>query len=64
MPRERSSWLARSIGLVLSRRLLRRSLALHGARGEAMLATVILRPVVAAEAGAAHASAGCVPSWD
>jgi hypothetical protein len=40
----RSSWLTRSIGLALSRLLLRHSLALHGARGAAILATVVSDP--------------------
>jgi len=36
-----SSWIRRSMGLALSRHLLRRSLARQGARGHAALATVI-----------------------
>jgi hypothetical protein len=44
MPVGRSSRIRRSMGLALSRHLLRRSLARHGTRGQAALATVISRP--------------------
>ena len=44
MPAGQSSWIRRSMGLALSRHLLRRSLARQGTRGKAMLATVIAGP--------------------
>ena len=44
MPTGQSSWIRRSMGLALSRQLLRRSLARQGAQGNAVLARVIIRP--------------------
>ena len=44
MPAGQPSWIKRSLGLALSRQLLRRSLALQGAAGNAVLSTVISRP--------------------
>jgi hypothetical protein len=44
MPAGQSSWVRRSLGLALSRHLLRRSLARQGDQGSAVLATVIARP--------------------
>jgi hypothetical protein len=41
MPAGKTSWIRRSMGLALSRHLLRRSLALHGASGNAVLSTAI-----------------------
>lgn len=45
MPAGHASWIRRSMGLALSRHLLRRSLALHGAPGKAVLATILSKPV-------------------
>ena len=54
MPAGQSSWIRRSMGLALSRQLLRRSLARQGARGKAMLTVV---------AGPATAGAGPFQRW-
>lgn len=51
MPPGRSSWIRRSVGLALSRQLLRRSLALRQAQGNAALATVISKRPMAGDAG-------------
>jgi hypothetical protein len=56
MPRGRSSWLTRSVGLALARSAFRRCLAVHGTRGEAVMGTVISRPVPAAGEWAARLS--------
>jgi hypothetical protein len=45
MPPGRPSRIRRSLGLALSRHLLRRCLALQGGRGAAALATAISRPI-------------------
>jgi hypothetical protein len=50
MPPGRSSWLRRSVGLALARGALRRALAEQGPRGQAVLATVVSRPIEAPEA--------------
>lgn len=52
MPPGRSSWIRRSIGLALSRHLLRRTLALQEAQGKSALATVISTRPMAGDAGA------------
>jgi hypothetical protein len=44
MPPGRPTRLHRWLGLMLSRHLLRRALALHGTAGDAMLATVVALP--------------------
>jgi hypothetical protein len=44
MPLGRVASLRRLVGLALARHLLRRCLAVQGARGQAALATVIARP--------------------
>lgn len=51
-PPRRFSWIRRSVGLTLSRHLLRRCLVLQGARAEAALATVISKPTVARDESA------------
>jgi hypothetical protein len=45
MPAGQPSWIKRTLGLALSRQLLRRSLALQEATGNAALSTIISRPV-------------------
>jgi hypothetical protein len=50
-PPRRFSWIRRSVGLTLSRHLLRRCLVLQ-ARAEAALATVISKPTVARDESA------------
>jgi hypothetical protein len=61
MPPRRPSWVRRSVGLVLSRYLLRRSLALQGA---AALATVISRPVTVADRAALSVVASAAAAQD
>jgi hypothetical protein len=64
MPPGRSSWLNRSIGLVLARRAFRRALAVQGTRGEAVLATVIWQTALSGvRSGMEQESTAYVREW-
>lgn len=63
MPAGQTSWIRRSMGLALSRHLLRRSLALRGAAGNAVLSTVISSTATGGAGRTAGMSAGIASAW-